>query len=825
MDLNKSAMVVPRPECSLELICCLIRNGHYRTSAAVESDILESFITTVSLILKDIARKKLSMKRISKSVAGHISNKNNDLPSCITDEETHIAQRLGRIRDLHAIAMTATSFAGQLGCMFGLTKRSENLSQVLNTSDPVQEPKRAEARARLSELLSAVGRDKSHKTKAIVPTIKVRIKVDGEDISCTKQVTIIDRCIAEMNEKEIKVKLTSDGQVVPFYKEIDPSDANTSKQTKKKRKRIVQTCIPIEQSDFEGSDILSQFCFARPGSRQPCARCAVHKRSFLVCRVKRGHTNSDFDWVSAFRGVGGVDGLLDALFPNSSGLANVQGTAEPVTNQSTHCESSKGQADEGEDMVDPRDFVTRAEKSLLEANKLMHDAAKYAEAPARLDKEFLDSSMPIDPSDGHFVYCVICGLSGNLLCCDGCANVVHSDCVGLAEIPEDKEWFCEECEMHGKKNEWKGKPPEIASEEADTESGVPESEKDSSCDANPPLPFGRLLFDHAKAQEVAAIIEELKLSRPEPKKRAKGDDDEEEDSDADVDEEGESDVDEDAKAEPSDDEASIDTTSIRSTRLRRRATLKKEVLSSNCSEDEKKSPSRRHSTTASKPLDRRRKKRSAKQEAVNRDDNEENEKPLKRLRGSLRVRPSKVTKTKKNGETENSPVAEQRRGARIRGSLRGRPRKAKTKNGEIENSHVAEQRRGVRKRDNSNDDIEDQPRGSARTYKTKRGRSRDSKSTSANMRTQAHSGQVSRKLSADTEAAPRFSRSRKAPVRYQEASRPRAPVDTPTQERRSSTSRKRANVLNRTMEPPFKRKRPSRNARSFVKDFYEEPLR
>lgn len=42
--------------------------------------------------------------------------------------------------------------------------------------------------------------------------------------------------------------------------------------------------------------------------------------------------------------------------------------------------------------------------------------------------------------------CVLCGMNGNLICCDGCPAAYHSRCVGISRssLPPG-DWFCPEC--------------------------------------------------------------------------------------------------------------------------------------------------------------------------------------------------------------------------------------------------------------------------------------------------------------------------------------------------------------------------------------------
>jgi PHD-finger len=60
-----------------------------------------------------------------------------------------------------------------------------------------------------------------------------------------------------------------------------------------------------------------------------------------------------------------------------------------------------------------------------------------------------------EADDGNLDACCLCGLGGNLLCCDGCPAAYHMRCIGegAKSIP-DGEWLCTECSLGGR-----GEPP------------------------------------------------------------------------------------------------------------------------------------------------------------------------------------------------------------------------------------------------------------------------------------------------------------------------------------------------------------------------------
>ena len=56
-----------------------------------------------------------------------------------------------------------------------------------------------------------------------------------------------------------------------------------------------------------------------------------------------------------------------------------------------------------------------------------------------------------EADDGNLDSCMLCGLGGNLLCCDGCPAAYHMRCIGegAKSIP-DGEWLCAECSLGGR---------------------------------------------------------------------------------------------------------------------------------------------------------------------------------------------------------------------------------------------------------------------------------------------------------------------------------------------------------------------------------------
>ena len=96
--------------------------------------------------------------------------------------------------------------------------------------------------------------------------------------------------------------------------------------------------------------------------------------------------------------------------------------------------------------ADPSENLEKAESASNLASYLFNQANLLMNTPVRLGETFIKTNFPVDPEDGKYSYCIICGLSGNVLCCDadGCPNVVHTHCIGLRKLP-DNDWFCAKC--------------------------------------------------------------------------------------------------------------------------------------------------------------------------------------------------------------------------------------------------------------------------------------------------------------------------------------------------------------------------------------------
>jgi hypothetical protein len=232
---------------------------------------------------------------------------------------------------------------------------------------------------------------------------------------------------------------------------------------------------------------------------------------FDLIEVIRGHSNVDFDLRECLRDAGGVDGLLrtmlkepmptiEAITENAPRACHVTEMAHAADqaqsnggnvaspdnseNQDPGCENrmeadkdgdeegrdpisvnkkDQKEANETKDHYDARELYRKAQAYQTLAEELASSAKAYKDAPPQLSQEFMDETFPVDPSDGKYLLCVVCGLDGELICCEarGCPTVVHVKCTTMSAAP-DGDWFCDECLLKRAENDEYGELPKKA---------------------------------------------------------------------------------------------------------------------------------------------------------------------------------------------------------------------------------------------------------------------------------------------------------------------------------------------------------------------------
>lgn len=217
--------------------------------------------------------------------------------------------------------------------------------------------------------------------------------------------------------------------------------------------------------------------------------------------VVKAHSNEDYDLVEAVKNSGGLNHLVCAMLKlaepetvvsspkrsheivpgeNYSAKANVVRSGENGDDAENPEDPEKA---EDEEKADSIEMLVRSQAALQQAKEVLELAETYAESPDRLSDETIATTFPFDERDNSYVYCIICGVSGDLLVCDNtkCPNVMHPTCGCLTEVPEG-DWFCGQCvpiPASGIARE--GEPPsETGDDAAGTNTQVENSEKPSA---------------------------------------------------------------------------------------------------------------------------------------------------------------------------------------------------------------------------------------------------------------------------------------------------------------------------------------------------------
>lgn len=482
--LRKLDMILPVTKLSLEYISLRIKSGFYRHTAAIENDVIEAYLTTIySHLFEAVTRKKsaISVRRLSQLV----SNKKLD-DSDISAEEQGYVSRIQRIRSLYGTALLAVMDITRTQRVFGLSKSTPPKRSF---SEP--ENDHNAARQKLEHLVMVLRRENSISAANVVETSD-KMPHATLKITCPKLVKT-EHLIARQGGKLLKVNIMCRGQELSNLGLLPKSERNES------------FTISFGPEDYENNEELARFLFSRSSRRGPCARCQVYNRTMVACRVLRKHTNLDCDWSTLVNGgIDFVDDLIKILDPNGAPARPVENAQEEETQRekiqpALNVRTSTGIVESAEvNDPDPSEFFQLATTTVAQATDLADAAKSYSECPLRLSKNFIESNFPIDKSDGHFLYCVLCGLSGDLLCCDGCPNVVHAKCISLVNLPEG-DWFCEKCTA-------KKSGKEISHISSSNESKFLSI---YSYDEN-----GSAIFNEDKLDSVVSQLEILRRSRP-----------------------------------------------------------------------------------------------------------------------------------------------------------------------------------------------------------------------------------------------------------------------------------------------------------------------
>jgi hypothetical protein len=349
---NSSKMMKPRnpnPHLSVELVLSRFKNQYYRHVSAAENDVKIAF-SLMSSLLSD--NPTVSSRRSSTSAGGSAASSQH-LTTLKCKTPYHLDDLFLKIYGTAFLCISMPSFCS---IAFGFVSKKGLFERLL----PLKE-----LAFRLDKGIGALGKDPCDNHRPIsnddpYPTIKIHVKCSGV-------------------EDEDLFSLSS-------------SDST---------EEVVRTdTIDISPSFYQNEERFAIALYGKPERRLPCARCMLLGHNFLHCRVRCGHSNPTV----------GIEELnepygLSSLFNNP--YLGVRMSGGKMCRDSETAEA----ADDSHDQT----VLERAE--MLEKAKLAHQLAEVAladakamhESPLELTEHFIKSYFPIDPNDGHYLFCTVCG--------------------------------------------------------------------------------------------------------------------------------------------------------------------------------------------------------------------------------------------------------------------------------------------------------------------------------------------------------------------------------------------------------------------------------
>ena len=431
--------VCPSPNLCLELVQQRLRNGYYRQKNGLIDDLQEAYVTSVLLVLSKQTSHKfgpnLSIKKLARFLNKNVTTKNPFSKKGKKKSECDDAAKKGpeqskeqeiwtdkiqQVRSLYAMALVSVSETPYVESIFGTTSKKGAAARA--PGEPSEQQQRFKAtRQKLDLLLAALSRD---------PCLNRDKALRGATVFGSQEGNVFP---------SISLKIVSSSSLTVDKGELQP--------------------IVFSPQEYANQEDLVRYFFGKPGRMEACGRCQVYRRSMLVCRVQRGHSNQDFSWEHIMSGTGGADGLLyslrtgnppiplpsDAIRVGNSRPIEISREAankeEPIEPTQTTAASTQEDNEKGKEELEQ---LEKAGQALALAQKLLVDAKKESELPVRLADKFIRTTFPIDPADGHYNYCIICGLSGDVICCENCPIVMHPGCAGSENVPEG-DWFCLKC--------------------------------------------------------------------------------------------------------------------------------------------------------------------------------------------------------------------------------------------------------------------------------------------------------------------------------------------------------------------------------------------
>lgn len=496
--------ICPVPKLCLELVQQRLRNGYYRSRNGILNDIQEAYVNSSLLVLSKEASRKFgppfSMRRIIKALSASDEKPSTKRKSKKRSSEKGAGTSPKAVQ--HKIVNSASSSAGEKKTSDNDLTLSNSPTQAMKAvneapldprdrSDEYKELKKpvlSEEENNWTEKVNTVKRLYATALVCVLETVHVE-RVFGTAPKDTKKMFVhseetlnrekifqvarnkLGLLIAAMIKDPCNNRIKGASMELPKVK-VNISGLGmigTVSNEKSNPNHII-----FEPLDYFNNKDLIKTLFGKPGMSDSCAHCQVYRRNMLSCRVQRAHSCPDFNWIDVFQDVGGLDALLQML---RTGLPSVVAKSPTLTNDETDTrytildsastnqvvedvESAKqgnetkdeeyedGEADfaKDKDEGDPYDNQEKALRALNLSHQILDRARNEVNCPLKLSETFIKSYFPIDPTDGKYTICVVCGLIGDVMCCEGqdCPVVSHPRCVGLEEVPRD-DWFCIKC--------------------------------------------------------------------------------------------------------------------------------------------------------------------------------------------------------------------------------------------------------------------------------------------------------------------------------------------------------------------------------------------
>jgi len=259
--------------------------------------------------------------------------------------------------------------------------------------------------------------------------------------------------------------------------------------------------IELDAVFYESNPDMVRALYGTKNRTDSCPRCKLSKRSMINCRVRRGHAKPLYTIDEYVGGCGDINGLLRKLNPSlyppsqtsvavggddsapqareirddsdasrkveedrgDAGSSNAAKGAGPPTvadggnvavtsaaAQPDELAENKTAVVEKLDGQEKLDIFHKADRAYRMAQDILQKAKRDSKTRPTLSRNFVKLSYPLD-TDGQYVFCIYCGLGGDVICCEKCQVVAHAQCAGLDEVPEG-DWFCGMCDYFGKED-------------------------------------------------------------------------------------------------------------------------------------------------------------------------------------------------------------------------------------------------------------------------------------------------------------------------------------------------------------------------------------